>query len=438
MQLTRNTEILKNIITWLFYLLPLSMILGNFIVNLNIVLFITFSIVFIVKNRIKIEFNNSIFLFLLFSSVLIISSFVNEQSLFKSLSYLRFTIFFVLGYLLIKEVFNIKKIFFAFSVILLILCLDLIIQHVINYNILGQINSTNCATSFFFDERVAGSFVQNFCFFLVFTIFELFKNKNNFNLIVKGFLISLITIALLVTFQRMPMVVWCFFLIIYGAVNFRSKLPSILISFLFLTIFILSNEWAKEKTMRSYGAFINDVKSIITQSYTTYNINIDEKKLMKLKSNKEKVLQHMANSGHGNLFGNGLTVWRDHKIIGIGYKNFYAKCVKMKLIQCSTHPHNIYLDVLLSTGIVGLITLLFFLINIFVKIVSLFKPIIHKNLNIELILIMNFLMYFFPLKSTGSFFTTTSSTYMMMILIMITSQLDKKKILICNGGCDKN
>ena len=279
MQLINNTELLKNTINWLFYLMPVSIILGNLIVNLNVTLLIVFSIIFIIKNRIKLKYDNSVFLFLIFSISLIISSYINDQNLTKSISYLRFTIFFYIGFIVIRKILDFKKLFLVFSIIIAVLCLDLIIQHVANYNILGQKNSTNGATSFFFDERVAGSFIQNFGFFLVFLIFEIFKKKNIFNLVFKGFLVSLISIALLVTFQRMPMIIWCFFLILYGAIYFKSKLTSILISFVFLVLFIFSNDWAKEKTFRSYGAFISNAKSVITQSYDTYNINIDKKKI---------------------------------------------------------------------------------------------------------------------------------------------------------------
>tara|TARA_B100000965_G_C19535934_1_gene733372 strand:- start:44 stop:1339 length:1296 start_codon:yes stop_codon:yes gene_type:complete len=427
MQLIKNTELLKNTINWLFYLLPLSIILGNLIVNLNIVLFILFSIIFIIKNQIELKFDNSILLFLIFSVGLIISSFVNEQSLVKSLSYLRFIIFFYLGYVLGKEIFNIKKIFLIFSIILSILCLDLILQHVMNYNILGQKNSTNGATSFFFDERVAGSFVQNFGFFLVFMIFKLLKKKNIINLFIKGFLTSLISIALLVTFQRMPMVIWCTFLIFYGIIYYKTKLLSILISFLFLALFIFSNDWAKEKTTNSYGAFIDNVKVVFKQSYETYNINLDRNKLIKLKSDKKEVLQFMNNSGHGNLYGNALAIWKENKLFGIGYKNFYAKCIEKEFIKCSTHPHNYYLDILLSTGVVGLIIIFFFLISIFIRIVLLLKITIPENLDISFILILNFLMNFFPLKSSGSFFTTANSTYTILILILLLSLMSEIK-----------
>ena len=438
MQFIRNANLLKNTTNWLFCLFPLSIILGNLAINLNIILFIVFSIIFIIKNQIRLEFNNSIFLFFMFCCILIFSSLANEQSLIKSLSYLRFVIFFYLGFLLSEKIFNIKKIFLTFSIITFILCLDLILQHIASINILGLKNATTGATSFFFDERVAGSFVQNFGFFLVFIIFELLKKKNIFNLFLRSVLISLISIALLVTFQRMPMIIWCFFLIFYGIIYFKSKLLSILISFLFLTLFVFNNDWAKEKTTNSYGAFIANVKTIISQSYNTYKINMDEERLMKLKSNQKDVDQFIKDNGnddqsiynyggHANLYGNALAVWKNNQILGIGYKNFYKKCLELKFTRCSSHPHNYYLDVLTSTGLLGFIILLFFLINIFIKIILSLKITNHENLNINFILIINFFMIFFPLRSSGSFVTTANSAYIILILILLTFQLNKNK-----------
>ena len=49
-----------------------------------------------------------------------------------------------------------------------------------------------------------------------------------------------------------------------------------------------------------------------------------------------------------------------------------------------------------------------------------------KNYNLLFILLINFLIIFFPFKSSGSFFTTANITYTMIILILLNSRIDKK------------
>ena len=57
----------------------------------------------------------------------------------------------------------------------------------------------------------------------------------------------------------------------------------------------------------------------------------------------------------------------------------------------------------------------------------------QKKFDILIITFINFLMFFFPLKSSGSFFTTSNSTFMIITLVILLSQLQKidfkKKLL---------
>ena len=47
----------------------------------------------------------------------------------------------------------------------------------------------------------------------------------------------------------------------------------------------------------------------------------------------------------------------ENKILGVGVKNFRNYCneekYKVSNLSCSTHPHNIYIQMLSETGIIG-------------------------------------------------------------------------------------
>ena len=76
--------------------------------------------------------------------------------------------------------------------------------------------------------------------------------------------------------------------------------------------------------------------------------------------------------------------------------------------RCSTHPHNIYLEILSETGTLGFLLFLFTLLCLF-KINKVFTK---KNIrNNPEILILLFIC-FWPIQSTGSFFSTWNGFFL--------------------------
>tara|TARA_Y100001958_G_C20962724_1_gene360854 strand:- start:211 stop:720 length:510 start_codon:yes stop_codon:yes gene_type:complete len=154
-----------------------------------------------------------------------------------------------------------------------------------------------------------------------------------------------------------------------------------------------------------------------------YEVRKDEEKLEEIKWDKEKRVEMNKGSGHHNLFMNAIFVWEDNKIFGVSLKNFLKKCNEKVLFKCSQHPHNFYLDILVTTGLLGLIIILAFLIIIVLNLIkvskTLYKTKNSVNSKYSILLAFNFLMYFFPFQSTGGFFTTANSTYMILITSLL-------------------
>jgi len=223
----------------------------------------------------------------------------------------------------------------------------------------------------------------------------------------------------------MPMLIWIFFLTIYGIIYYKSKLLPILLSFAIFSLFI--NNFSSKEIAESYESFYNNSKIIVSRAVKSYNIMKDEKLWEEVKADPKKAEYFERGSGHSSLFAHAFYIWGDSKILGIGYKNFYNKTIEKKLTRETNHPHNYYLDVLVSTGLVGLIILIIYLMILFSKAIYLLriniKKINHKKFDVLIVAFINFLIFFFPLKSSGSFFTTSSSTYMMIILVILLSQL---------------
>ena len=71
-------------------------------------------------------------------------------------------------------------------------------------------------------------------------------------------------------------------------------------------------------------------------------------------------LKDFKNSPYGEIYNTAFQIWMDNKLTGIGLNNFTYLCEnddrykdKIKNYNCVSHPHNIYLQWLVETGIIG-------------------------------------------------------------------------------------
>ena len=66
------------------------------------------------------------------------------------------------------------------------------------------------------------------------------------------------------------------------------------------------------------------------------------------------ILNNFNQSSYGKLFNSGYRLWQNNVIFGVGIKNFRVECDKQledilpnnPAQLCSTHPHNLYLELL--------------------------------------------------------------------------------------------
>ena len=93
-------------------------------------------------------------------------------------------------------------------------------------------------------------------------------------------------------------------------------------------------------------------------------------------------------------------------------------------LNCATHSHNYYLEILVETGIIGAIMLITFFIIILKNSYLYFKK-YQESKNIEAYLlfpvIVIFIIEIWPLKSSGSFFTTWNATFIWLYFSLLIS-----------------
>ena len=134
-------------------------------------------------------------------------------------------------------------------------------------------------------------------------------------------------------------------------------------------------------------------------------------------------------------FNSGYQTWKQNKFIGGGIKSFRKNCAhsgkSLNILNCSTHPHNYYLEILSELGIIGFVLLIFIFSKVFYDILIKRYMSEYRFKKNDIIIPFMFLLFLeiFPIRTTGSFFTTANATYiflLMAITIALFQSNDKK------------
>ena len=148
-----------------------------------------------------------------------------------------------------------------------------------------------------------------------------------------------------------------------------------------------------------------NISKLAGQKTNIINNNIDNENSVK---NEKKITNY-------NLIHwlTAYELWKKKPIFGWGTKSFRYKCKDLKNItyfkeegRCNTHPHNIYLEILSETGVLGLILFLSFLIynlkKVKIELINAYKMLYNKR---YLILLLSFslisLSLIWPIKTSG-------------------------------------
>ena len=394
---------INSIISYLFYLLPAALITGPFLSDLIITIMGIYFLVNSLKYK-KWSYYNNFFtkFFLLFYFYLILSSIWADDtisSLKSSVPYIRFLLF----SLSIVYLANLNKCFYKsffkflfFTLFLLIL--DSYIQLIFGKNLLNQNiyylkdSSTQTLTirlsSLFGDELVLGSFISRIIFIFLGLYFIFYKKINSYLFI--AFLISSFVIVFY-SGERLAflIILFCMLYICLQLKKYRNVIvytSLLLASIIFLIISF--NENVKNRMLLSTFAFLNSDK--------IKNYNSPENFVI-------------FSPDHHELYVAAYKMFLNKPILGHGHDMYYKKCgdFKRSVSSCSTHPHNIFLQIAVENGIVGL----FFLILIYLYLFFLFfYNLFSKNISqdsyfcFKVCLIATISANFFPFVTSGNFF----------------------------------
>ena len=190
---------------------------------------------------------------------------LNKMILKKSFFYLRFLLlYFVIRYLIKENKLNFKILFFSASICCLFVSLDLIYQYIFGFDIFGiEYVDRRRMSGPFGDELIAGSYIQRFSLFLIFSIplLEIFKSKKS-SLIILSIAISLLILSTILSGNRMPLILLMLtlFIIFISEKDLRRYLiPFVLIS----SILILSVYNFNKSYKRHLDRYYNHVSEFI-------------------------------------------------------------------------------------------------------------------------------------------------------------------------------
>lgn len=319
-----------------------------------------------------------------------------EYSLSRTIFFFRFLIFF---YILVNlNDTKLKNFIYFNSLIIFILSLSVILlalKNIFLFTVFDDALKIKNNGLFNTNELVAGNFIIKFIFiYLLFLIMFKKLDKNQF---IYFSFVSLSLISVLFTF------------------NDTSKILSIFSIILLISFFL----YMKEK----FYLLILFCIVVILLSIIFVILNFEEIKYL------------FFWSGYLNKWHAAFIIFLDNPYFGIGVRNYRFEC-RLEQYQilwynftgsfadpCSTHPHNIYLEILSETGIFGFILILvFFLRLILDKIIySDFKKIEKFFIILCLFNLIN------PLTSTASFFSTNGSIIYWLLFGLIVRFRNVKK-----------
>ena len=424
----------QNFLNFLVYLFPLSFVLGNLFVNIEIVLISLVGILFYKNQLFDFKKDNILILIIIFFLTVIFSTlfeiYKNPENfeLKKAILFLRYLIFLiVLRCMVLKEHLNFKLFLLSCLLFACFLSVDIIFQYLFGFNILGLEAAEHRRSSFFGGELVAGGYIQRFCVLGIFAIPFVLK-KNHIKVLALFFSLIICFLGIFLSGNRMPTIMFLFFLVLLSLVfsfkkfKYALQLASVLIVIIGIFVFSVGNIKSLQMNYLRFLGGMPEPTKIISELKRNYP---ELKKYMGTKKkfhetdsweNKDSYEIYPYRTGYTQLYITALDIIRDDPLIGRGIKSFRNSCWEKVYLPnrvCENHPHNFYLEILNDTGFVGLIilsiALLLLLMKNFQKYGNRFDLFYYPFL-------FSLVIEFFPLRSSGSFFSTSNAAFVFFLM----------------------
>ena len=404
-------------LSFLIYLVPISLILGPAIPNIIISFSSIFFIIISILLRLGKYYKNNFFkFFIIFWLFIVFNSFFSEKisvSLWNAITYLRFGIFAIVIIFALNTNKNFFKYFsYIYIPVFLLLIFDTFFQKIFVYNLFGFYTCwkfVECSrlSGFFRSEWILGSYI--FHFFSLFIILILWFKFTKFKF--KTILI--------------------FFLFFAGvlATYFTGERASFLKMFALSVAFIFANF-----NYKKYKKNIIICSVVVTLILLALISNNGRYNYLSFTHNESPEKNISTLTVYENLYHTAFNMFLDRPVSGHGNQMFRYKCSNQKyksgLFYCNNHPHNYYFQLLAENGIVGFCFLITFFLYLSKVSLRLFISLSNKNdfrkASIFL-LSSNLLLGLVPFLPSGNFYTSVSGVFIFTTIGLLYGMKYHKK-----------
>ncbi len=435
----KNIFFFDKLIIYFFSIFPISFLLGNTVININIIVIdLSFLIICFYKKKWSwmkdkyFLFILVIWIYLIFNSIAVN---ISDDSLIRALGFIRYIfLFFAIEYLFANNKKSINKIFYFWSLIICIILVDVVYEKIFGFNILGfESENSERIVSFFKNETIVGGFL--FGFSLITTSFLLkYSNGNSNKKLFANLFLILSIICILISNERSNFIksIIVFFFFIYFVNSYYLLIKKkyifliLILGILTSTIFFKDVYYNHTVVLKRLGIWDNITFSFISNDDLDYVYGNNEKKWV----NRFRQISYVSH------YNTAWEIFKDNPIFGVGNKNFRNICTELKYFNikikysssgCGTHPHQIHFELLSELGIVGYLLIMLFIIYLLINGV---KDYIKYN---DVILLMSSLVVLvsvLPILPSGSFFSTFNASVLWLNFSILHAFLKKSNYQI--------
>ena len=382
-------------LSFLILIFPAALVSGPLIPEIILGFLSIYVNVVIIRKKLFHYYNSTFsYFFLIFWLYLILNSIFSENSLWSlrtSIFYFRYYLFSIsIFYLIENELLNLKTLLFTVILVFSILIFDLFIQYYFGQNLLGIPSVGSRHSGLFGEELILGSYLIKL-FPLLLALAFLKKNDSN-KLFYLIFFNPIIAVGIILTGERTASFLGLILITLVSFIILKKFKYKFLYLFSLIIIFLSIIQFSPNLKTR----FIDDTLNYIIEAKFNKVQNIENPQSGINKNEKKIYIISKLHHGH---YLSAYKLFLEKPIFGHGVNSFRNKCIKFDHeYSCSTHPHNMPIQILSEIGIVGLA---FYLTIIFCFIRNLF----NKNNSISLkILSLGLILYLFPFAPSGNFF----------------------------------
>lgn len=389
----------------LLFLFPLAFVAGPAILEIFSFLVIVSILIQNFFDKKKIYFFQNIvkFIFCFYLYIFFLSLFKNSliEVFTDHFFYFRFLLFSICVCYLINTYPGILKNFlFFFLITYLFIITDQFYQFSFGKNLLGfEVNTVNRYSGMFGSELILGSYLSRLFPFLFGLIY--ISDLKNKKIILA--LISIVTvISVFISGERtaLGLLFLSLFLIFIKKDLRKLSIYVIIFTTLLLTFISYFNKSQRYRIFIEPFHQMSLLKPMIIKKYSDVSTNYEDENLQKF---------HIFSEHHHEHYITAYNMFMNNILFGVGPDNFRVECNNQLYAfgkdPCSTHPHNLLLQILSETGLIGFI---FFIIAFYYVLREILKrynrSMISLKDELQYFILISFFINLWPFFPSGNLF----------------------------------